>query len=384
VPKALALLVVAAVLAVGAGIAMPASAIRAGSNSLSATAFDNELAAIKTSPMFQCYRAAVVFSSSQGQSQAPTVSGVSAQTRSSLAADLWADQRATQLSIESFVQRHDPSAFSAAALTTAREQYEEVLVSTLDQAFSTQSSSAAFSCPAVVIEGAHPRLVSGATIFSTLPTWFQETQVRAEAASLGLIALLPSSVRLPESGAALRQWYTQHATEFETTCFAYIQVASAQAASSVRAKITAGLSFAEAARRYSTDTTTNKKGGAVGCYSPNSPDWSAIESYVGTTKTGNVKVAGQLQAGGPYYLFSPTKRTANHFAQVEAGVQRQNHSLNVQNAEVLGNSIQLATPVSVGSWLGDWQLDQLGGQVIPTPVPPSDAITNASANTPTG
>lgn len=379
-PKALALLVVAVAIAVGAGLALPASAIKVGSTTLSASSFDNELAAIKASPMFQCYREAVVYLASQEQSQGPTMSGVSPQSRSSLAADLWADQRVTQLAVTSFVQSHNPGAFSASALTIARDEYEDMIVSTLHDAFTAQTSSAAFSCPAVVIEGAQRRLESGATILSTLPIWFQDDQVRSEAANLGLIDLLPNMI--PESGPALAAWYARHASEFETTCVGDIELLTASAASSVKSKIAAGLSFAEAATRYSKDTATNKKGGAIGCFSPNSlASWSQVEHYVGSTKTGNLAL---WSINGAYILFSPTKRTPNRFAKVEAGVESQVHQANVQSAGILGDTIQLATPESVGSWLGTWELDQLGGQVVPTPAPPSDAITNASANTPTG
>lgn len=382
-PKALALLVAAAVIAVGAGLALPAAAIKVGSSTLGTATFDNELAAIKASPMFQCYREATVYLASTGQSLGPTMSGVSAQSRSSLAADLWVDARVTQLAVESFVQRHDPSAFSPSALTTARDQFEEAIVSKLSQAYSypAQSSTSAFSCPAVVIEGAHPRLESGATILATMPAWFQDEQVRAEAANLGLIDLLPASVKIPESGPGLVTWYARHAGEFDTTCVSFIEVSTSTAARSIVSKVAHGLAFAEAARRYSLDAASKKKGGALGCYSPDSAVWSQVLGVVGTTPTGKINV---VSTQGVYALYLPTRRTPNRLAKIEAGVESQVHGENVQNAAILGDSIQATTPVSVGSWLGAWSPDQLGGQVVPTPAPPSDAVTNASANTPTG
>jgi hypothetical protein len=381
VRKVLGLLVVAAAVAVTAGLALPAAALKVGSTTLGAGSFDNELAAIKASPMFECYLEARVYVASQDQTQGPTVGGVTPQTRSSSAAVLWADQRVTQLAVAPFVQSHDPAAFSPAALEAARSTIDATLVSALNSAFSAQSSAGAFSCPAVVIGGAKPHLVSGAAILATLPTWFQDVQVRAEAADLGLIDLLPSTIKLPESGLALARWYGTHASQFETTCVGDIEVLTASAARSVRSKIAGRLSFADAARRYSKDASTNKKGGAIGCFSPNQPAWSQVVHYVGTTATGKVALS---PVNGVYYLFSPTKRTPNNFAAVARAVEAQVHAQNVQNAGILGVSIQEVAPVSVGSWLGTWALDQFGGHVVPGLAPPSAAVTNPTANAPIG
>ncbi|HUD70297.1 MAG TPA: peptidylprolyl isomerase [Acidimicrobiales bacterium] len=376
--KVLGLLVAAAV-AVITGLALPAAALKVGSTTVDASSFDNELAAIKASPMFECYLEARVYVASQDQTQGPTIGGVTPQTRSSSAAVLWADQRVTQLAVAPFVRAHDPAAFSPAALEAARSALGDTLVGALDGAFSAQSST--FSCPAVVVGGATPRLESGAAILATLPTWFQDAQVRAEAADLGLIDLLPNTIRIPESGPGLEQWYVKNASQFETTCVGRIEVLTASAARSIRSKIAAGLSFASAARRFSTDTSTNKKGGALGCYSPNSPAWSAVVHYVGSTPTGKVAL---WPASGAYFVFSPTKRTPNSYAKVEGAIEAQVHAANVQNAGDLGVSIQEVTPVSVDSWLGTWALDQIGGHVVPSLAPPSAAVTNPTANAPTG
>jgi PPIC-type PPIASE domain len=379
VPKALALLALAAAVAIGAGLALPASAIKVGSTTLSAATFGDELAAIKSSPMFECYLQARVYVSSQDQSQGPTLGGASPQSNSSLAADLWADERVTQLAVAPFVASHDPGAFAPAALRVARDALATTIVGTLDGAFSAQSSSTGFSCPAVVTGGATPHLVSGAVILASLPAWFQSSEVRAEAADLGLIDLLPN--KLPESGVALEQWYAAHQSQFETTCVRDIEVLSSTTARTVESKIAAGLTFAAAAEQYSKDTSTNKKGGLIGCFSPSSPAWAQVEHYVGATATHRLAL---WPVNGAYYLFSPTKRTPNRFAQVEAAVETQVHNANVQSSAILGASIQDATPVSIGSWLGTWQLSSIGGQVVPSASPPSAAVTNPTANTPTG
>jgi hypothetical protein len=379
VPKVLGLLVVAAVIAVGAGVLAPASALRVGSSPLDAARFGNELAAIKSSPPFECYLEARVFNASRGQSQGPTAGGASPQSRSSLAAAIWADERVTQLAIEPFVSAHDPGAMSPSAVSDARGKLADAIYGTLLAALDTQSSATPFSCPAVVIPSNPRRLESGASILATLPSWFQADQTRAEAAALGLIDLLPN--RLPESGAALRQWYARHATQFKTTCVSDIEVASATAARSIASKIARGLSFAHAATRYSQDSRTNRKGGAIGCFSPNSPAWSLVVQYVGSTAIGKVAV---WPVQGVYVLYSPTKRTPNTFEKVAAAVETQLHAANVQSSGVLAATIRQVTPVSIASWLGSWSVNQVGGQIAPNLAPPAAAVTNPLANTPTG
>ncbi len=385
-PKVLGLLLVAVAVAVTAGLALPAAALKVGSTTLAGASFDNELAAIKSSPMFECYLQAQVFGASQYQTQGPSVGGASPQSRSSLAAVLWADVRVTQLAITPFVEAHNPSALSPAALVTARLALEGAVVGALEGAFNPPPSANAtgtFSCPAVVIGGSTPRLQSGAAILASLPVWFQDEQVRAEAADLGLVDLLPARIKIPESGRALRQWYARHSSQFETTCVSDIEVLSASAASSIKSRIGHGLSFGEAARRYSKDTSTNKKGGMIGCFSPNSAVWSQVLQVVGSTRTGNVNI---VPIRGAYILYSPTKRTPNRFQQVATAVESQVHQVNLRNATVFGATIQQATPVSAASWLGAWALNGIGGQIIPNTAaePPAGAVTNTSANAPIG
>jgi hypothetical protein len=382
VPKVLGLLLVAAAVAVTAGLALPAAALKVGSTTLSQASFANELAAMKTSSMFQCYLEARVFLASQGQSQGPTFGGASTQSRSSLAAALWADQRVTQLAVTAFVQARNPGAFSQVSLKTARVALEETIVRTLGDAFNPPTSTpTSFSCTAVVIPGNPARLDSGATILATLPVWFQDDQVRAEAADLGLIDLLPGSIKVPESGPGLRRWFARHASQFETTCVGDIEVLTPSAASTIKSKIAHGLSFAAAARRYSKDTSTNKKGGRIGCFSPNSAVWSQVVHYVGSTATGKIAT---WPISSAYILYSPTSRTPNSFSKVATAVEIQVHQANVQNAAIFGAHIQQATPVSVGSWLGAWELNGIGGQVIPNLAVPNGAVTNPTANTPIG
>ena len=103
--------------------------------------------------------------------------------------------------------------------------------------------------------------------------------------------------------------------------------------------------------------------------------------YVGSTPTGKISV---WPAGGTYDLFSPIKRTPNSFAFVAAAVRTEVHNINVQNAGILAAAVQRAAPVAISSWLGTWGPNQIGGQILANPVPPSAAVVNPSANTPTG
>jgi hypothetical protein len=367
--KALVLLLAVAVAAVVAGRVIPSSAVTAGASTLSTSQLDDELQAISSSPSFSCYLDARDFLQSSGQQSAPPVSGVSAQAWSSGAVVEWGNIRTTQLLIDDHVAIHDPSAFSAGALDAAKSSLATSITEALSSATDdAESSGTQFSCPGEA---------SGATTLSSLPSWFRAEQVRAQAGTLGLASLVPNPI--PTSGPALKAWYVAHSGQFDTTCLSDLLVTSQTTAYAVSSKVDSGLSFATAVSRYSTDAAGRKKHGAIGCFSPTSPGWSSVAQYVGNVPTGKATV---VQGENGWYVLCPTKRTPNAYESIVAAVEAEARDLNVQSTQVLATSIQAAAHVSITPAIGAWVETSLGGTITAPSAPPSDAVLNASANTP--
>jgi hypothetical protein len=367
--KALALLLAVAVAAVVAGRVIPSSAVIAGASTLSTSQLDAELQAISSSPSFSCYLDARDFLQSSGTQGAPALRGVSSQTWSTGAVVEWGNIRTTQLILDDRIAVLDPAAFSVGALDEARSSLATAITETLSTATDdAESAGTSFSCKGEA---------TGPATLVSLPSWFLTEQVRAQAATLGLATLVPNPI--PTSGARLQAWYAKHSGEFDTTCLSDLIVATQATADEVEAQVNYGLNFATAVSRYSTDAAGRKKHGAIGCFSPTSPDWSSVEQYVGTIATRSATV---VQGEGGWYVISPTSRTPNSFRSILTAVESEARDLNVQSAQVLATSFQAAAHVSVDPAIGAWVATSLGGTITAPSAPPSDAILNAPANTP--
>jgi hypothetical protein len=374
--KALALLVVVAVAAVVAGRVIPSTAVTAGASTLTTSELDSELQAISRSASFTCYLDARDFLQSNGQSGVPPLRGAAPGTWTTGAVVEWANIRTTQLLIDAHVARRDPSAFSANALLSAKVSLATAITQTLTTAINdAQSAGSSFTCPG---EAAGP-----ATIAS-LPGWFAAEEVRAQAGTLGLAALVPSPI--PTAGAGLRAWYSAHSGEFDTTCLWDVQLSSQVQAEVVASAVDHGLSSAAAVARYSTSAQNRKAHGSIGCFSPTSPSWASVVQYVGNLAVGKATVAsGTGSNGAPqYYVLGPTRRTGNSLDSILSAVQAQVRDLNIQSAQLLATSIQAGAHVSVTSVIGAWVPTSTGGTIVAPTAPPVAAILNALANTSTG
>jgi hypothetical protein len=377
VRRVLVVVVVAAAIAVGAGLQIPSSAITVNAATLSQSQLNDELAAIAKSPSFGCFLEARAYLNGLN---APTpVHGVSTPTWYATPTVEWANTRTTDLAIVPYIQQHYPAALTPAALAAARAQLVATISATIQGAYAQGAGRAgAFSCPGLTQPPAGTSI--GAVALGSMPVWFQREQVQANAANLGLQHLIPSP--LPTTGAALAAWYHGHAGSFATTCLSFIEATDLLQAEIAAAKIARGLSFADAARRYSRDPTTRTKGGALGCYSPLSPQWSTVQHYVGALPTGHVSLPTPLPNSAAYLLFTVTKRTPNTFAAVRGAVANENETVNRTRAELFAVEIQSAAHVAVSPAIGTWLPSESGGTILPATQPPPSSVTNASANVP--
>jgi hypothetical protein len=377
VRRVLALVIVAAAIAVGAGLAIPSSAVTVNADTLSTAQLNDELDAIAASRSYECFLDAQAYLN--GLSQPTPVHGVSAPSWFSTPTVEWANTRATDLALEGFMQQHYPAAFTPANLATSRAVLIVTISTAIQDAYAQGAGRAGgFSCPGLTAPP--PGTSIGAVALGSMPLWFQSEQIRANAAELGLQRLIPSP--LPTTGPALEAWYHAHAGAFETTCLSFIETSSLAEAEVVAAKISGGLPFAEAAKRYSSDPTTKDKGGALGCYSPTRPQWPTVQHYVGNVPTGHVSAPISLPNSPAYLLFTVTKRTPNPFPDVRVAVAAANEATNRTRAELLAVGIQSAADITVSPTIGTWQPSTSGGTILPPTQPPAPSVTNGSANVP--
>jgi hypothetical protein len=372
--KALVLLVAAATAAVLGGLFIPSTAIKAGASTLSAAELQRELRAIATTPSFGCYLAARDLLQSDGEQAAPPITGASSEAWSTGAVVEWGNIRTTQLVLDSYVARHDLGAFSDRALGAASTALAQSIDGAIEEATAEASQNgSSFSCASEK---------SGEATLAALPAWFRDQQVYAEAGTLGLASLVPKQIAT--SGPGLAAWYAANATEFDTTCLSYLQVATATVANEVVAKVDAGMTMATAIDRYSPDPSELTHHGDLGCFSPTSQDWSSVVEYVGDLKVGQATAvqSENSEDQAVYVILSPTKRTHNAFASIESAVAAQAHELNVQSTQVLATAIQSNVHVSVSPWIGTWVATSLGGTITAPATPPATAILNAAANAP--
>lgn len=369
--RVLALVLLAAAGCVVAGLTIPTDAVAVGSETLSHAQFNDELAAIDASPEWQCYLEATAFLDNLATPQ--PVEGVASTGWNAAAATEWANSRAIDLVLIGYVQHRDPAALSPASVAAARPSLETAITTTVSDA---SADAQHFACAT--------GQVSGSEVLASMPAWFQQEQLTAQAARLGLATIVPNA--LPTSGAALESWFAAHANEFQTTCLSLIVTTEPTIAEEAAAAIAGGMSFADAAKKYSQDTSASK-GGEIGCISPASTlGFEGVQEYAGDLKVGEVSQVTPVsngQTGDDYYLFLVTKRTPHTFEEIGAAVAALNKASNERAAALLSEEIAQAADVSVSPTLGTWDVSTQGSTIVPPPSPPAGSVTNVAANTPT-
>jgi hypothetical protein len=366
-------LLVAAAVAVVAGLAIPASVVRASGVALGASELNRELTVLAKDPQFFCYLQALEYTQTSSQSQGASTwvspKGASPQVFSADGAVQWANKRTTQLVVDRYVEVHHPQAFAPAALAAARSDFEAAMSETFQAAY--QQSQGTLSCAGTA---------TGTTALQQLPGWFAAEQVRAEAANLGLAALVKDPV--PTQGPGLRRFFDQNASGFDTTCVSDLLVMTQQEATAIVQAIDQGLPIDTAAKRYSQPTTqTGQRGGSIGCFSPTSPNWAQVTGLLKLVKVGDATVA-QVSAT-QWYVIGPTKRTPNSFASIKSAVVAAAESDNLILSEELSATIQRAAHVTISPELGTWVETNFGGTIVPPASPPLPSVYNVAANAPT-
>jgi hypothetical protein len=300
---ALAALIVAGGVVAAGAFSVPATAVTVDGVSISRATLDSDLATIEQNPAFGCYLDASVAVRSETSASLPAIggSGVSG-TYDTAFVDFWLSQLVNNLLIETLAARqHLP--YAATALAAGRDDFVSSITSTLDAAAAATGQSAV--CAA-----------SGQAIVSSLPSGFVASLERSQAAG-DLVLAHAAGYGLGTD--QLVRYFDGHQSQFRTICLSAIQTATQATATTVRAAIEAGESFAAAAAANSTDTTSAAQGGALGCYSANEGAYVTVAADVSGLAVG--AVSQPVSNNGTYLLLEVTSYQAAAYDAVVPAVR---------------------------------------------------------------
>jgi hypothetical protein len=281
------LIVVGAVVVAGA-FSVPSSAVTVNGVSITRAALDQDLATINGNSGFGCYLDASVAVRSDSAVGLASIGGSGRTgTYSTAFVDYWLSQLVNNLLIEDLAARQH-LAIDATALSAGRADYISGITTTLEEA-AVASSQSAVCAP------------SGQALVASLPAGFVAGLTRSQAAG-DLVLAHAAGYGLTSS--ELDRYFDGHKGQFQTICLSGIQVAAEDTATTLRAAIVAGESFATAATDDSTDTTSAAQGGALGCFSANEGAYATVASDVSGLAVG--AISQPISNNGSYLLLEVT------------------------------------------------------------------------------
>jgi hypothetical protein len=217
---------------------------------------------------------------------------------------------------------------------------------------------------------------TGGSVFGGFPKWFQRLYEVRTAEETALTNVLPP---VPTGPQAIVDFVNQNPQDFiQNECVSQIQVGTAAEAASIRAKLTAGATFAAMARKYSTDATSAGKGGALGCNPPGSLP-SVIEHAAENAAPG--RVSQPIYSDFAWHLIVVTRRqeealTDDLEQQILQAIQQES-PITVFLTQAL-KTVKITVNPAYGTW------DPNGGVVSPVSPPASAGAPTTTTAAPTG
>ncbi|MGD0321192.1 MAG: peptidylprolyl isomerase [Acidimicrobiales bacterium] len=239
--------------------------------------------------------------------------------------------------------------------------------------FESSTSSSGSPCPAQV---------TGRQLLALLPKGFSSEQVRYLADEEQL-AVAVAHVDL--SAAALERYYSTNSSQFAEVCLSDIALPSQAQAQSVLGAVSSGAAtFADEARRNSTDTQTAQNGGAIPCVLSSDVQSPTILSAIASLAPGQVSqpVQATTSSGGTVWLLLQVNaRPELPLAQVRSQIRL---TLLSEHSAELTREIDLLTSrarVTVDPRYGSWS--RLRG-VTPPVAPAAKYLLSPGADQPVG
>ena len=237
-----------------------------------------------------------------------------------------------------------------------------------------EPSAAEIAAATAAAQAQFPNTPDNKPVFPAFDPWFQqEYKVRAAEQAVLATALGPSS----KDPTQIKQFYDLNPTNFITNqCVSHILVASEGQAAAIRARIEAGANFADQAKKYSTDTGSAAKGGALGCNGPG----QFVADFEQVANTIPVKQLSQpVHTQFGWHLIEVTSRQeqpldATNTARIQQYLQQNPVSMFIPPALM---KAQIKVNPAYGSW------DPLQPAVVPPPAPPGNSGAPGAVTTST-
>lgn len=360
--RLIALVVVVAAGVVAAAFTLPDNAATVNGQSISQSALNSDLAAISSSPEYQCLLDAQVVVRSNGAASLPPISGVGRGTYNTTFVDYWLTQMIDNVLVSQLAARRHPT-LTASEMAIAHRELLQSIRSTLNGVAGTR-----YECA-----------VQPVAVLSSLPQSFVQELVRAQAYNDALLSESPGS---GVSEAELRAYFAEHRSEFDTLCVSGILVASQSTAAQLRAQIQAGASFAQVASANSLDTASAARGGALGCFAATSSSYASVLQDVGSLTLGQVSQPLASTQGG-YVLLEVTSRTTPAFASVRDVVRRVVLAGGQKQATAVLTRAARRSPVQIDPRYGRWNPAQVIRGVLAPLHPLPSTVLNPGASVPT-
>ncbi|HEY2428320.1 MAG TPA: peptidylprolyl isomerase [Acidimicrobiales bacterium] len=218
----------------------------------------------------------------------------------------------------------------------------------------------------------------GPSVFSQFNSWFRHLYDVRTAESVALAKALPA---VDTSTGGIQKFYNDNPQDFiSSECVSHILVGSQQLAGSIRAKLQTGGDFGALAKRYSTDTGSAAKGGALGC-NPPGQYVAAFEAVADTIAVGQLSQPVHTQFG--WHLIKVTSRQLQPLdTQTSQAILQHLQQESPITAYITG--VQKTLQVKVNPAYGSW--DTVQGGVLPPTSPPANSglptTTTAAPATP--
>ena len=334
------------------GLSNTSSGISVNGTALSNADFRGELSAISTHPLLQCFITAL--------DPVNFARGAGGTTIAATGAAAWADLRVEGIAIDQYVAKQFRFHPTAAVLAQAKASLEGELT----QAATSRGLPCASGSPVAAL--------------AAMPSAMRTFEIHAQASSLFLLSQLNSTVTLDT--ASMKAYYASHVANYDTICVS-VAIVSPTSVATFDAAEAQGLSVAALARKYSLDTSSSARGGAVGCFAPSSTSYASVRADTLATPLNTFPKTPQLiaQNGQQYALFAAaTKRTTTPFAQAQAIVLADLQSLNATSANRVKQSILFQAAVAVDPAFGRWGLNTTGPTVF-APATPATGLVGSAA-----
>ncbi len=355
---ALAVVVATATVVVVGAFSVPSPAATVNGVSISRSDLNAQLNTIAENPAFGCYLDASVAVRSSNLASLPQMSGSGTGTFNTAFVDFWLEQQINNLLVEQLAA-HQNLRIDAGSLGAGRDDLAGSISSVLANA-AASSGQGAVCAP------------DGASVISTLPAGLTNQLVRAQAAGdLVLSHAAGYGLNTPE----LSRFFDGHRDQFDTICLSVIQVATESSATSLRAAIVGGESFAAAAKANSTDTASAANGGAVGCYSATDSAYTTVRADVKGLSVG--EVSQPVANNGSYLLLMVTSTQPAVFDAVVPAVRQAVLAAGSTKAASELSRLTKSASVSVDPRYGRWSGSGVG--IHPPTSPRAADILNPAA-----